>query len=474
MNLDRLLPKTSFGRFFLINVISLALFWLLIQPMANYWRNQALFRMVASNESRLFLTHIRLLDKLPTIAERNGLFNPNDDVFSIRVSHLPPDMPRDGSNCSQSLRRRLERAFKQENIRYTDLLTRIVVSHAPITVMGSEEKYSDLETFLTHHYMQAEIALRRPDGIWISAKHQIEIMPQNRLWLNTAALAIEFLLVMSGVALALNWLLRPLRKLVAATDRFGRTQEITPLRTDSGPVEVREAASAFNRMFSSIQRSFEERERFLTSFSHDLRTPLTRLRLRLEQVAQDDLREKLCADVDDLTDTLNRTITFLRSARSIEDVRRPIAVMPLLEALVEDSLADQVSVSFTAQYVQLSMKGALLFDSGSDSLKDQAKAVLDKVGVILERYGSNSTIEIEGHTDNVPIHSARFADNEELSSARALSVFYYLTETTSLDPSDLRHAGMGDRVPVADNSTEEGRSKNRRVEIRIYNPSTTY
>ena len=54
MNLDRLLPKTSFGRFFLINVISLALFWLLIQPMANYWRNQALFRMVASNESRLF------------------------------------------------------------------------------------------------------------------------------------------------------------------------------------------------------------------------------------------------------------------------------------------------------------------------------------------------------------------------------------------------------------------------------------
>ena len=102
MNLDRLLPKTSFGRFFLINVISLALFWLLIQPMANYWRNQALFRMVASNESRLFLTHIRLLDKLPTIAERNGLFNPNDDVFSIRVSHLPPDMPRDGSNCSQA------------------------------------------------------------------------------------------------------------------------------------------------------------------------------------------------------------------------------------------------------------------------------------------------------------------------------------------------------------------------------------
>ena len=388
MNLDRLLPKTSFGRFFLINVISLALFWLLIQPMANYWRNQALFRMVASNESRLFLTHIRLLDKLPTIAERNGLFNPNDDVFSIRVSHLPPDMPRDGSNCSQSLRRRLERAFKQENIRYTDLLTRIVVSHAPITVMGSEEKYSDLETFLTHHYMQAEIALRRPDGIWIYAKHQIEIMPQNRLWLNTAALAIEFLLVMSGVALALNWLLRPLRKLVAATERFGRTQEITPLRTDSGPVEVREAASAFNRMFSSIQRSFEERERFLTSFSHDLRTPLTRLRLRLEQVAQDDLREKLCADVDDLTDTLNRTITFLRSARSIEDVRRPIAVMPLLEALVEDrqGIGEQVTLNGNTAAVLLSW----------NRLRSAFENVVDNA----LRYGDCADIEVHHERDS--------------------------------------------------------------------------
>ena len=142
------------------------------------------------------------------------------------------------------------------------------------------------------------------------------------------------------------------------------------------------------------------------------------------------------------------------------------------EALAEDSLADQVSVSFTAQYVQLSMKGALLFDSGSASLKEQPKTVLDKVGVILERYGSDAVIEIVGHTDNVPISSARFADNEELSSARALSVFYYLVDNTSLDPSNLRHAGMGDRTPVADNATEEGRSKNRRVEIRIYNPST--
>ena len=141
------------------------------------------------------------------------------------------------------------------------------------------------------------------------------------------------------------------------------------------------------------------------------------------------------------------------------------------EAVTESNMTDQIQVTFTEQYVQLSMKGALLFDSGSAELKEESKQVLDKVGVILERYGG-STIEIEGHTDNVPIHTARYADNEELSSARALTVFHYLVDSTSLDPAKLKHAGMGQRVPIADNSTEEGRSKNRRVEIKIYNPST--
>jgi len=141
------------------------------------------------------------------------------------------------------------------------------------------------------------------------------------------------------------------------------------------------------------------------------------------------------------------------------------------ETVNENNMTDQIAVSFTSQYIQLTMKGALLFDSGSAEVREESLYVLDKAGMILEHYGARTTIEIEGHTDNVPISSARFASNEELSSARALAVFYYLTENTSLDPVKLKHAGMGERVPIADNSTEEGRSKNRRVEIRIYNPS---
>ncbi len=143
------------------------------------------------------------------------------------------------------------------------------------------------------------------------------------------------------------------------------------------------------------------------------------------------------------------------------------------EAMEEQSLSKEIDMEVTSQYVQLSLKGALLFDSGSAQLKEDALPVMDKLGLILERYGE-SVIEIEGHTDNVPISSARFANNNELSSARALSVFDYFAETTSLDPAMIKHSGRGEYVPIADNSTPEGRAKNRRVEIRIYHTMSSY
>lgn len=143
------------------------------------------------------------------------------------------------------------------------------------------------------------------------------------------------------------------------------------------------------------------------------------------------------------------------------------------EAVNEKDLNGDIDVDFTAQYVELTLKGSLLFDSGSAVLKADVYPVLDQVGVILERY-ADGTIEIEGHTDNVPMSSARYANNNELSDARALSVFDYLVAHTALNPADIKHSGRGEYVPVADNSTEEGRAKNRRVEIRIYNSYSSY
>lgn len=143
------------------------------------------------------------------------------------------------------------------------------------------------------------------------------------------------------------------------------------------------------------------------------------------------------------------------------------------EAVEEQGLGKEIDIEFTSQYVQLTLKGGILFDSGKTDLKPEALPVLDQVGTILERY-AQSTIEIEGHTDNVPMSGSKYSNNDELSSGRALSVFNYLLETTNLDPAKIKHSGRGEYVPIADNSTPEGRTRNRRVEIKIYNTLSSY
>ena len=131
-------------------------------------------------------------------------------------------------------------------------------------------------------------------------------------------------------------------------------------------------------------------------------------------------------------------------------------------------IQDQVEVDFNAQYVMLTLNGALLFDSGKAEIRNDAYPLVDKIGAILQTYNQN-IIEIEGHTDNVPIHSSKYPNNNVLSMYRALTVADYIRDITSLDPKYIKSSGRGEYVPIADNATEEGRARNRRVEIKIYN-----
>ena len=143
------------------------------------------------------------------------------------------------------------------------------------------------------------------------------------------------------------------------------------------------------------------------------------------------------------------------------------------ETLQEKNLDKEIDIEFTAQYVQLTLNGAILFDSGKVDIKEEALPLMNQLGIILQRFGQG-VIEIEGHTDNVPMSGSKYSNNDELSSGRALSVFYYLEQNTTLDAGLIKHSGRGEYQPIADNSTEEGRARNRRVEIKIYNSLSSY
>ena len=115
----------------------------------------------------------------------------------------------------------------------------------------------------------------------------------------------------------------------------------------------------------------------------------------------------------------------------------------------------------------------LRYDSGDAAIKTENYPILDQLIEYLRTTDDMRLIRIEGHTDNVeigPSLKSRYPNNLELSKVRANGVLRYLLEKGGVEPSRLNAVGLGDTKPVATNSVEEGRTKNRRVEILLYNP----
>lgn len=133
-------------------------------------------------------------------------------------------------------------------------------------------------------------------------------------------------------------------------------------------------------------------------------------------------------------------------------------------------LGDYVELSIDPEYqfVQINMKGNILFDSGKAEIKTEAQPVLRNIGKVLKKF-DGYTVEIVGHTDNVPITRSTYKNNNWLSSARALYTAEFLIENNELNPETIKYSGRGEYEPVSSNKTEAGRAKNRRIEIKIYN-----
>ena len=135
------------------------------------------------------------------------------------------------------------------------------------------------------------------------------------------------------------------------------------------------------------------------------------------------------------------------------------------------NLGDYVEIGIDAQhyhYITIEIKGHLLFASGDAKLMEDAKPIVSKIGDVLKQY-KDYKIEVIGHTDTVPQTKAPYYNNDVLSYWRAMSVANYLIDVKNLDRDMVDFTGKGEREPVADNNTEEGRRQNRRVEIRLYN-----
>ncbi|MFM1944492.1 MAG: hypothetical protein RI897_3474 [Verrucomicrobiota bacterium] len=138
-----------------------------------------------------------------------------------------------------------------------------------------------------------------------------------------------------------------------------------------------------------------------------------------------------------------------------------------LEAEMRAALESKdVTISELAGKLTVNILDRVLFASGEASIKEEGQAVLSEVAGFLAAMPERQ-IQVIGHTDNVPIATARFPSNWELSAARALAAVRFLSEEAGVDPKRLGALAQGEFHPIADNSTPEGRAKNRRIAIVV-------
>jgi chemotaxis protein MotB len=160
----------------------------------------------------------------------------------------------------------------------------------------------------------------------------------------------------------------------------------------------------------------------------------------------------------------NRLLREQQEAESMEWLYRQLD-----EYIQQNNLEGTVVLGVEERGLLIRFKDQVLFDSGKAIIRKDGEPIVQSIGEILKQ--NDRAIRVEGHTDNVPMHSLLYPSNWELSTARAVNVVKFFIEKVGIAPTRLSAAGYSEYHPIADNDTAENRQKNRRVDVVILRKS---
>ena len=221
---------------------------------------------------------------------------------------------------------------------------------------------------------------------------------------------------------------------------------------------------AFQRQGKDITKATQQEMRSLirdtTTMGRDIRNYQTMLNTNMGE--QDKLNALLQQKMSEL-DERERTINELQDMMNAQNAKVQNLLSSVKDALLGFN-SDELTVTEKNGKVYVAMSDKLLFQSGSAKVDKRGKEALAKLAEVLNKQ-NDIDVYIEGHTDSKPINTAQFKDNWDLSVIRATSVVRILTKDYGVNPLQIQPCGRGEFMPVADNETADGRSKNRRTEI---------
>lgn len=249
-----------------------------------------------------------------------------------------------------------------------------------------------------------------------------DALPLRFIW--HVSLTLGAVILVSLVAV--RWATKPLQQMASAATAFAHDLDAPPL-AEAGPTEVRRAAEAFNFMQQRLRQLVVERGRALAAVSHDLRTPLTRMRLRAELVDDPTLQSKLNADIDAMQGMVNSVLAYLRGLEDAEPIQ-PINMEALLSSIVEDeqALGRQVRLEepVHAGTSALSYAGKLsILKRAVTNLVDNAVVHGQHVVVRIEDSPSALTVVVDDDGPGIP----------DADLARVTEPFVRLDASRSLD-----------------------------------------
>ena len=247
---------------------------------------------------------------------------------------------------------------------------------------------------------QLLIGLRLDDGDWLNLN--IHDYQQTPPWARPTLLLV--LLVLAAVAALVVWssrrLSRPMRELAEAAERLGQGQQVTAL-PERGPREVRETIHAFNVMQERLQRNLRERSLMLAAVSHDLRTPITALRLRAEYIEDDEMRERTLATLAHMEHILNDTLAFARDEGSQQPHRR-LDLAALLQSVCDDFEDSGESVHYQATERCIVNARPAALQRAVSNLVSNALRYAGSARVSLTRLDGEVEIRVEDDGPGIP------------------------------------------------------------------------
>ncbi|MDH3231701.1 MAG: ATP-binding protein [Alphaproteobacteria bacterium] len=228
------------------------------------------------------------------------------------------------------------------------------------------------------------------DGSWLNVTTRYRAPPVGWAWPSVLSMLTTALAIMIIAALTVRRITRPLTALAAAAEKLGRGEEAEAL-DESGPMEVRRTTAAFNAMQERLTRFVRDRTTMLAAIGHDLRTPITALRLRAELVEDEETRDKLLQILEEMQRMTEATLAFARE-EATREATRMVDLAALAESLCDDLAELGMEVSFAGtERVPLACRPV--------SLKRAIRNLIEN-GVA---YGKRARVTVDGSRDDVRI-----------------------------------------------------------------------